>query len=335
MAGMFMLTFFSVSAATIPQTQCVTLTNSLGYKYGDARTNGEVTKLQTYLFLNKYLTVSPTGYYGNLTRTAVLNFQRDNGINQTGFAGSLTRAKLFQVSCPPQESISQKGITLTVATTSIISGSTSTTVTTVTHTRTITVSNPVIVPLLSATNTPTTIDFLNQSIVTTPVVDNTASTTIPTGEVIVPVLSETSPPPTPTVIPPAPVVTAPVVTSPVITKPPASVAPVLPVSNPAQTNSISLTSLSAVSGTIGSRVNINGTGFGTGTSNVVYISGNRGPVAEVINATTLRFIVPTGAGGCDIAIRLCADLFIRTGTTYRISIRNQNGTSNELDFLVR
>jgi peptidoglycan hydrolase-like protein with peptidoglycan-binding domain len=47
------------------------------------------------------LTVSPTGYFGQATRAAVIRFQSENGINSTGFVGQLTRAQLKVKSCEP------------------------------------------------------------------------------------------------------------------------------------------------------------------------------------------------------------------------------------------
>lgn len=56
-----------------------------------------VAELQTYLFSLKYLLVSPTGYYGALTRDAVSNFQRDNGYLVTGTADESTFKQIFSV----------------------------------------------------------------------------------------------------------------------------------------------------------------------------------------------------------------------------------------------
>ncbi|MBU2028841.1 peptidoglycan-binding protein [Patescibacteria group bacterium] len=35
-----------------------------------------------------------TGFYGPLTTSAVMEFQKQNGISQTGYVGPLTKAKL-------------------------------------------------------------------------------------------------------------------------------------------------------------------------------------------------------------------------------------------------
>ncbi|MCX7903925.1 MAG: peptidoglycan-binding protein, partial [Caloramator sp.] len=56
-----------------------------------------VSELQTYLYALGYLSVQPTGYYGSLTQTAVMNFQRDYGLNITGTADRTFFNKLFEV----------------------------------------------------------------------------------------------------------------------------------------------------------------------------------------------------------------------------------------------
>ncbi|KKS98277.1 MAG: Peptidoglycan-binding domain 1 protein, partial [Candidatus Giovannonibacteria bacterium GW2011_GWA1_43_15] len=48
--------------------------------------------------LQEKLSVNPTGYFGTLTRAAVLNFQKQYGIEQVGFVGPKTRAKLNELS---------------------------------------------------------------------------------------------------------------------------------------------------------------------------------------------------------------------------------------------
>ncbi|MGO1060963.1 cell wall hydrolase [Planococcus sp. FY231025] len=58
---------------------------------------GEVTALQQKLQKLGYFTTQPTGYYGSITKNAVIRFQRDFNVPATGFTGSLTRSKLNQV----------------------------------------------------------------------------------------------------------------------------------------------------------------------------------------------------------------------------------------------
>ncbi|WDU83478.1 peptidoglycan-binding domain-containing protein [Caloramator sp. Dgby_cultured_2] len=56
-----------------------------------------VSELQTYLYALGYLSVQPTGYFGSLTQSAVMNFQRDYGLNVTGRADKTLFNKLFEV----------------------------------------------------------------------------------------------------------------------------------------------------------------------------------------------------------------------------------------------
>ncbi|NMM62800.1 LysM peptidoglycan-binding domain-containing protein [Clostridium sp. P21] len=56
-----------------------------------------VSELQTYLNALGYLSVSPTGYYGSLTQTAVSNFQKDNQLPITGTANSTLFSKIAQI----------------------------------------------------------------------------------------------------------------------------------------------------------------------------------------------------------------------------------------------
>jgi hypothetical protein len=52
----------------------------------------EVMRLQQFLYDNGYLSVQPTGAFLSMTLKAVAAFQRDNGIEMTGYFGPLTRA---------------------------------------------------------------------------------------------------------------------------------------------------------------------------------------------------------------------------------------------------
>jgi len=57
-------------------------------------TGADVTALQTTLVGGGYLAVNPTGFFGALTKAAVVKYQIANGISGTGFVGPLTRAVL-------------------------------------------------------------------------------------------------------------------------------------------------------------------------------------------------------------------------------------------------
>ncbi len=54
----------------------------------------EVYALQKDLYQLGYMTVKPTGYYGDITKAAVLKFQKEYGLLRDGIAGKQTKGKL-------------------------------------------------------------------------------------------------------------------------------------------------------------------------------------------------------------------------------------------------
>ena len=117
----------SVDDSSLSGGTCINLENNLTYGKRDSNTNGEITKLQTFLHNNNYLTSSPTGFFGLQTKTAVKAFQSkilsgvqadniDNTmvtassdrqelattgflLSNSGYVGSYTRAKIGYASC--------------------------------------------------------------------------------------------------------------------------------------------------------------------------------------------------------------------------------------------
>ncbi len=76
--------------AAMPTAMAAGATMSLGSR-GD-----DVTALQNKLLSLGYLDYpSATGYYGALTKTAVIRFQNNNGLGADGVAGPLTQNKLY------------------------------------------------------------------------------------------------------------------------------------------------------------------------------------------------------------------------------------------------
>lgn len=57
----------------------------------------DVKELQVKLTKMGYFHTTATGYYGSITKNAVVQFQRDFNVSDTGFTGPLTRAKLAEV----------------------------------------------------------------------------------------------------------------------------------------------------------------------------------------------------------------------------------------------
>ena len=84
---------------------CVILSRDFGYGTRDTAPNGEVTNLQ------KFLGVSPTGYFGPMTQEAVKKWQAANGVVSTGtpnttgygFVGPRTRAAFRRLCVNPTE----------------------------------------------------------------------------------------------------------------------------------------------------------------------------------------------------------------------------------------
>ncbi|MEN9881483.1 MAG: putative peptidoglycan binding domain [Candidatus Parcubacteria bacterium] len=71
----------------------------------DSSTEGQVSLLQRFLKDEGFLgdTIAISGYYGSLTRNAVIAFQTAHGLVATGATGPLTRTKIQEVSCSSSE----------------------------------------------------------------------------------------------------------------------------------------------------------------------------------------------------------------------------------------
>lgn len=63
----------------------------------EGMSGSSVTQLQNDLKKLGYFSVSPTGYYGSLTKEAVKKFQKAYGLTQDGIAGSATLTKISQL----------------------------------------------------------------------------------------------------------------------------------------------------------------------------------------------------------------------------------------------
>ena len=92
--------FISIANKTFAESACASIASDIQINQSDTTENGNaVTTLQDFLYKNGYLTVSPTGYFGNSTLAAVKAFQVANGINATGYVGVLTRTKIQNLDC--------------------------------------------------------------------------------------------------------------------------------------------------------------------------------------------------------------------------------------------
>lgn len=100
--GAFAVFFGSVTASlaayfnTTPISRCentITRTLQIGSE------NSEVLILQKMLARGGYLHAQPNGYFGVGTRSAVRQFQMDNGISSTGMVGEMTRNAVNERLC--------------------------------------------------------------------------------------------------------------------------------------------------------------------------------------------------------------------------------------------
>jgi peptidoglycan hydrolase-like protein with peptidoglycan-binding domain len=77
-------------------SSCNTLSFARDLSFG--MNNGEVLALQNFLHSRGYLSASPNGNFGPLTRAAVAAFQKANGFEQVGSVGPKTRARIAELS---------------------------------------------------------------------------------------------------------------------------------------------------------------------------------------------------------------------------------------------
>jgi peptidoglycan hydrolase-like protein with peptidoglycan-binding domain len=124
----------------------------------------EVTSLQTILVASGYLKVAPTGYFGALTRSAVMSYQKANGLEQVGGVGPKTRALLNAyagVSSTAPVPILPP-MTVNTPTSTPVSGNTSAT-TTVTVSTTTSVLPPTPTPPAPSPNDPPRVTLVSPS----------------------------------------------------------------------------------------------------------------------------------------------------------------------------
>jgi peptidoglycan hydrolase-like protein with peptidoglycan-binding domain len=80
--------------AQLAQTTVSVLSTSITKDLQIGSTGVQVTALQTYLNTKGFLKSKPTGYYGQLTKTAVIKWQANTGISPTGYVGPKSRGVL-------------------------------------------------------------------------------------------------------------------------------------------------------------------------------------------------------------------------------------------------
>lgn len=83
------------TTSSYAQSNCVAFSANIGR----GMRNNNVLALQTYLAKTGYFNTEATGYFGNITTSAVKSYQAEHKIDTTGFVGVLTRAAILQESC--------------------------------------------------------------------------------------------------------------------------------------------------------------------------------------------------------------------------------------------
>jgi len=79
---------------------CIAINSNLKLEDKDSTLNGNaVTILQKFLNRDGYLKVTPTGYFGNLTLSAVKTFQTVNDLVVTGEIDTVTRERIKELEC--------------------------------------------------------------------------------------------------------------------------------------------------------------------------------------------------------------------------------------------
>ena len=82
---------------TIVYAQSFTFTSPMNVGSTDSTTGGQVTKLQETLNRLGLLNVSPTGYFGQLTKASVMKFQAMQGFEQVGKCRTSYKESSFRI----------------------------------------------------------------------------------------------------------------------------------------------------------------------------------------------------------------------------------------------
>jgi peptidoglycan hydrolase-like protein with peptidoglycan-binding domain len=80
-------------------SSCENLKHNLKIGSRDKSTDGEVTKLQSFLKKKGLLDSEPTGYFGKSTKAAVIKYQKNKGLFNSGNVLAMTRGAFNDDSC--------------------------------------------------------------------------------------------------------------------------------------------------------------------------------------------------------------------------------------------
>ena len=316
--------FAACPAPTQPVPSCPVFSRDVYYGTTDASTGGQVTALQTFLASQGYLSsTSVIGRFGPLTFHAVQAFQRDNGVNTTGYVGVQTRAHI-QAKCYPNP---QPTSNVTIYSIRPTSGPVGTTVSITgfgfTSDNTVHFGGGVIqhVPITSSiaiacTTDPSCHGGINQTIQFT--VPESLNPACYYSEPRCLIVSQMTSSGTYNVY---------------VSNSNGMSAPVTFTVTSEGQSSPTISSISPTSGAVGTTVTVYGSGFNG--SDVVSIGGGVISTISIVNSNQLNFTVPSSVGPYCRGGMMCP-MYLRllTPGTYDISIKDQNsGTvSNSASF---
>ncbi len=80
---------------------CVSLSSNIRYGTTDARTDGDVSRLQAFLVTQGLFNQNDMGtlHFGRITLASVVKFQALNGLPTTGYVGPMTRSAISSITC--------------------------------------------------------------------------------------------------------------------------------------------------------------------------------------------------------------------------------------------
>ncbi len=318
--GILVLGIFVFGAFALPNAQpaqadtstgCINITNNLFIGSRDYYSGGDVTKLQIFLQARGYLYTAPSGYFGYMTMAAVRSFQSSQGILSSGYVGPLTRAAITRISCggtvPPVPPTN----TLHINSLSPSSGVIGTTVTIngtgFTSDNTINFGNGAIMHVSSSNGT--TLTFTVPSYLNAACYYSYPSCLMPSQQVMPGSYNVTVQNGNGTSNPVQFTVT----------------------SNPPSTQP-AITSLSPSSGSAGTIVTINGSGFYG--NNTVYFGGSIVSATASSNGQMLSFTVPEYITPCGPGMYCTMMARLVTPGNYDVKVINNTGTSNSVNFTV-